>query len=103
MFIFLLTLLLMCAAPILHIIWCLFRLKGKANVTILLVTAVCLLLGIALPILASYIDIANLHSDTRCATGSVGFAMVGMALTVIIIPVSSVAFYIYEYLKFKKT
>jgi hypothetical protein len=101
MIIFLLELLLMIAAPLAHIILCVLNIAGRIKLSIVIITLICLLAGIILPVLASYIDIVNLSSDVKCATGSVGFAFLGMFITIAIIPISAVIFYMITYYKRK--
>jgi len=102
MILFLLELLMMIAAPIAHIALSVLFVNGRIKLSIIVITLICLVTGIVLPILASYIDIINLPSDVRCATGSVGFAYVGMSLTVMIIPISALIFYLVLWYKRRK-
>jgi len=102
MFIFLLTLLLIVAAPILHITWCTLHLAGRTPVSFAAITFFCMVLGVAFPILASYIDIVNLPPDIKCATGSVGFAIIGIFITVVVIPISAIVFYSIAYYQRKR-
>jgi len=102
MIVFLFCLLLMVAAPVSHIILCSLHLAARVRMSITLITLLCILAGLVLPTLASYIDLVNLPSDIKCATGAVGFAMLGMMLTIVVIPVSAIIFYIISYYKNKK-
>jgi heme/copper-type cytochrome/quinol oxidase subunit 2 len=65
-------------------------------------TLVCMILGVVLPVFASYIDIMNLPPDVKCATPSVGFAFLGLLITVIFVPLSAIIFYFMVYYKRKK-
>ena len=99
MILFLSEILLMIAAPVAHIILCVLYVTGRVKIFMVLI---CLVAGVALPLLASYIDIMNLPSDIKCATGSVAFAFLGMLFTVAVIPVSAIIFSIIDHYKRKK-
>lgn len=102
MIVFLLELLMIITAPLAHIILCLLNIKGRIKVSIIIITLICLIAGIVLPIFASYIDLINLPSDIKCATGVVGFAILGMLITVAVIPASAIIFSVIAYHKRKK-
>ena len=102
MILFLLELIMMIAAPVMHIWLSTLYLNGRITLSILTITLISLVTGITLPILASYIDILNLPPDIKCATGSAGFAAIGISLTIIIIPLSAITFYIIGWYKRRK-
>lgn len=102
MILFLVELLLMIAAPLAHVILCILYLTGRIKLAVTVITLICLMAGIALPVLASYIDIVNLPPDVRCATGSVGFAVLGGLIAIIVIPVAAIIFHIIAWYKHKK-
>lgn len=102
MILFLSEILLMIAAPVAHIILCVLYVTGRVKISMTIITLICLVAGVALPLLASSIDIMNLPSDIKCATGSVGFAFLGMLFTVAVIPVSAIIFSIIAHYKLKK-
>lgn len=102
MVIFLLSLILMIAAPVMHVILCSLRVAGRLRLSITVVTLLCLIMGIILPVLATYIDIINLPPGVKCATPSVGFAFLGFVITGTVIPVSAILFYVIAYYKKKK-
>ncbi|WP_158827428.1 hypothetical protein [Mucilaginibacter lacusdianchii] len=92
----------MITAPVAHIILCSLHIAGRISLSIILITLICFLLGIVLPVLASYLDIINLPPGTKCATPSVGFAFLGISLTAVVIPVSTIIFSVITYYKKKK-
>jgi len=102
MILFLFELLLMITAPVAHVVLCILSQTGRIRLSISVITIFCLLAGIALPILASYLDIINLPSDVKCATGSAGFAVIGTTASAVLIPLSAMVFYITAYYKRKK-
>jgi hypothetical protein len=102
MLMFLLSLLLMIAAPIIHIILCSLRVAGRTRLTVIATTLICLIAGTILPVLASYIDIINLPPGTKCATPSVGFAFLGFAITGTVIPLTAIIFSIIIHYKNKR-
>lgn len=102
MILFLLELFLMIAAPLAHIVLGILHITGRIKLSISVITLICLIAGIVLPVLASYIDIVNLPSDVKCATGSVGFSFLGMFFTIAVIPASAIVFYLIAYYKRKK-
>jgi ABC-type enterochelin transport system permease subunit len=102
MILFILELLLMLAAPVSHVVLCILNQNGRIKLSIINITIICLLAGILLPSVASYIDIINLPSDVKCATGSVGFAVIGTGATVVLIPMSTLLFYIIAFYRRKK-
>jgi hypothetical protein len=85
---FLLCIVLIFAAPITHLVWC--KIKGLVSLPIAAITLICLVLGIILSVLATYIDIKNLPAGTICATPSIDFAFLGIAISCIIIPISTI-------------
>ncbi|CAM4426690.1 hypothetical protein SAMN06265348_12121 [Pedobacter westerhofensis] len=102
MLLMLLEFILMIAAPVAHIVLCSMSYSSRINLSIIVITMLCLVAGIILPVLASYIDILNLPSDVKCATGSAGFAVLGTAATAVLIPISALLFYIIAYFRRKK-
>ena len=100
--VFLICLFLMVAAPLLHIVLCSLHVTGHLKLPLAAITLTCLIAGIALPVLASYIDIINLPATVRCATPSVGFAFLGLLATITVIPLSAIVFYLISYYKRKK-
>jgi hypothetical protein len=102
MILFLFEILLMIAAPVVHIILCILYVTGRIKMSMVIISLICLIVGVLLPLLASYIDIMNLPSDVKCATGSVGFAFLGMLFTVVVIPISAIIFSITAHYKRKK-
>jgi hypothetical protein len=101
MILFLFELVMIFAAPVAHIILGILQGTGRIKLSITIITLICLIAGIVLPVLASYIDIVNLPADVKCATGSVGFAFLGMFFTITVIPASAIIFYIIAYYKRK--
>ncbi len=99
---FLSSLLLMVAAPTIHITLCSLRLAYRIRLSVIAITLRCLLGGMILPIIASYIDIINLPPGTKCATPSVGFAVLGLAITGAVIPVTAIIFSFLIYRKNKR-
>lgn len=99
---FLSSLLLMVAAPTIHITLCSLRLAYRIRLSVIAITLRCLLAGMVLPIIASYIDIINLPPGTKCATPSVGFAFLGLAITGAVIPVTAIIFSFLIYRKNKR-
>ncbi|WP_345950016.1 hypothetical protein ABDD95_00895 [Mucilaginibacter sp. PAMB04274] len=102
MILFLFELMLMVIAPVAQIILCILHLSGRIKLSITIITLICLIAGIVLPVLASNIAMVNLPSDVKCATGLVGFALLGMFFTIAVIPASGIIFYIQAYYKRKK-
>jgi hypothetical protein len=102
MILFILELLLMLAAPVAHVVLGILSLNARIKLSIINNSIICLLAGLLLPSLASYIDIINLPSDVKCATGSVGFAVIGTSATVILIPMSALIFYSIAFYRRKK-
>jgi len=102
MIIFLLELFLMVAAPVAHIVLGVLHITGRIKLSISAITLICLIAGIVLPFLVSYIDIINLPPDVKCATGSVGFIFLGLIITIAVIPASALIFYTIAYYKQKK-
>jgi uncharacterized membrane protein len=100
---FLLCIVLIFAAPITHLVWCTLKIKGLVSLPIAAITLICLVLGIILSVLATYIDIKNLPAGTICATPSIGFAFLGIAISCIIIPISTIIFYIINYYSNRKS
>ena len=100
--VFLLCLVLLVAAPLVHIILCSMNISGRVKISIILITLLSIIGGIALPILASYIDIMNLPPSVKCGTPSLGFMYLGILLTVTTIPVSAIIFSIIAYYRRKK-
>jgi len=92
----LLELLLMIAAPVAHIVLCVLNTRGRVKISITIITISCLLAGFILPVLASYIAILNLSENLKCATGLVGFAVIGLLLSVVVIPLSALIFYMQQ-------
>ena len=74
---------------------------GRIKLSILIITLTCLIAGILLPILGTYLDMINLPPNVKCATGSLGFAALGILITIIVIPASAIIFYIIAYYKKK--
>lgn len=102
MILFLFELVLIFAAPIAHIILGVLHSQGRIKLSNAITTLICLIAGIIFPLLASYIDNMNLPSDVKCATGSVGFALLGMFFTITLIPASAIIFSVMAYYKRKK-
>jgi hypothetical protein len=102
MILFLVELVLIFAAPVAHIILSILHFTGHVKLSITIITLICLIAGIVLPVLASYIDIVNLPTNVKCATGSVGFAFLGMFFTIAVIPASAIIFSIIAHYKRKK-
>lgn len=94
MLMYLFCLLLMIAAPTGYLVLNILRSKGKISTNKILIVLLCLLAGIALPVLATYLDIKNLPEGTICAMPSVGFAFLGIAITITIIPFMAVVFFV---------
>jgi hypothetical protein len=102
MILYLFELLLMIAAPVAHVVLCLLCQTGRIKLSITVITIVCLVSGFILPSLATYIDIINLPPEVNCATGSVGFVVIGTSVTAVVIPLSAIIFYIVAYYKRKR-
>lgn len=102
MIILLLEILLILLSPVVHINLNIMHIYGRVRLSIALITIICLVAGLLLPLLASYIDILNLPPGTRCATGSAGFAVIGTFLTLVSILVSAIVFYIIAYYRKRK-
>ncbi len=99
---FLSSMLFMVAAPIIHLILCSLRLTYRIRLSVVAITLMCLLAGMVSPVIASYVDIINLPPGTKCATPSVGFAFLGLAITGAVIPVTAIIFSILIYRKSKR-
>jgi len=97
--IFLLCLVLMIAAPLIHIVWSILSIKKYVSHSLAAITAITLLMGIIFPVLATYLDIINLPPDTRCATPSIGFVFLGLALTGVVIPIMGLIFFAITYVQ----
>jgi hypothetical protein len=102
MILFIFELMLIVIAPVAQIILSILNLTGRVKMSLIVITLICLIAGIVLPVLASYIDIVNLPSDVKCATGSVGLAFLGMFITIAVIPASAIIFSLLAYYKRKK-
>jgi hypothetical protein len=90
------------AAPLLHIFLCCLRYAGRIKLSIGIITMLCMMAGFILPILATYINIVNLPSDIKCATGSVALAFLGILITFVTVPLSAVLFSSVAHYKSKK-
>ncbi|WP_216351059.1 hypothetical protein, partial [Mucilaginibacter polytrichastri] len=78
--VFLLCFLLLIVAPVIHIIWSILHVQKRVKLPLAAITILCLFMGVAFSILATYIDVHNLPAGTRCATPSVGFIFAGFAI-----------------------
>ena len=94
---FLVCLVLMIAAPVIHIIWSVLSIKKYVRHSLAAIMVICLLIGIIFPVLATYLDILNLPPDTQCATSSTGFVVIGLAITGVVIPIIGLLFYAIMY------
>lgn len=100
--IFLFCIFLIFAAPVIYIIWCILRIRKLSRLTLGAITIICMLTGVVFSILATYIDINNLPAGVRCGNPSLGFAFLGLAFTVIIIPVTGIVFFAIDYFNSRK-
>ncbi|MCZ4221872.1 hypothetical protein [Pedobacter rhodius] len=102
MILFIICLCLLVIAPIIQLVLSVLKMRNKVRISYLFINIFCLFTGLLLPLLATYIDIANLPPDVRCATPSVGFAFIGIGITIIFIPIITVIFYAIVYSRNKK-
>ncbi|NCD69698.1 hypothetical protein [Mucilaginibacter agri] len=80
-----------------QIVLCRLRIKGKIKSTIGVITAQMMLLGLVLPILATYISMMSLSSRIKCVTGCVTFAIFGIFLALFFVPAWGViSYFIYR-------
>ena len=93
MLVFFIPLILIFVAPVMQVILCSLRIKGKLTNSIGVITAQMMLLGIALPVLATYISMASLPPDIKCATGCITFVVIGLFMTMVFIPIAGVVSY----------
>ena len=90
------------AAPVLHVILCLMRVTGRIRLSIGIITLLCFVVGFILPVLATYINIANLPPGIKCGTGSVALAFLGIFITFVAVPFSAVVFSIISHFENKR-
>ncbi|MBB3055617.1 hypothetical protein [Mucilaginibacter gotjawali] len=74
----LIPLMLIFAAPVFQLILSIKALKGKTKLNLLWVSFIALILGVLLPVGATFISIYGLPPGTKCATGSVGLVLGGV-------------------------
>jgi hypothetical protein len=92
----LIELLLMIAAPIAHIIHCIIRLKGRTKRSLITLTLIWFTAGLIMPVLSTYLSIAALPPDVKCATGLGSIMVIGILLTISMIPISTMVFYLVD-------
>ena len=64
---------------------------------------ICLLIGIIFPFFATYLDITNLPPGIKCGTPSIGFVVLGLAATGVVIPIMALIFYAITYYQRTRT
>ena len=83
----LIPLMLIFAAPVFQLILSIKALKGKTKLNLLWVSFIDLILGVLLPVGATFISIYGLPPGTKCATGSVGLVLGGWMITAMTVPI----------------
>jgi len=93
----------MVAAPIIYIIWSILRIKKYVRISLSAIMVICLLIGIIFPFFATYLDITNLPPGIKCGTPSIGFVVLGLAATGVVIPIMALIFYAITYYQRTRT
>jgi hypothetical protein len=88
MLIGIIPLLILLIAPVLQIVWLSRRVKNKTNSPAGLITLLMMILCIFLSVIAMTVSVNGFSAaGIRCATGAVGFLVIGVMISLIIIPI----------------
>ncbi|MFD0763885.1 hypothetical protein ACFQZI_03425 [Mucilaginibacter lutimaris] len=86
-------LLLLFTAPVIQVVLSSKKVHGKIALSFIGINIISLLLGIILPLVATYIFICGISSNIKCITGVEGVAIIGFLITFIATPIIAIISY----------